>query len=195
MLTAFVEDAELATLTPQTIPQDFSYPPELDAEDDAGEYTPRKGVRFGIPSTGHYTAEECAAEAEAALLDEKPEWVDRQIENVARKHMTPSVVYDFCHEVLTCEEFGSRSRLRGAEYRADLHLAAKRSLRDEPVLWQLHQMIQDGAADGIPAWAMVRSPLMQQCKYLVGAEYQRRNLHNTSWYFSNKTARTHGTCF
>lgn len=184
MLTAFIEGAqELSRLTPQFIPEDFSYSPEPTSDDDLADcVVPVRAHRTGVASMPVYTVAECQADAAIAAQEESAESVDRALASTAR-HMTPSVAYDHCHNVLTCEEFGNRSRLHGAEYRADLHLAAKRALWNEPVLWQLHQLIQDGAADGIPTWVLARSPQVQQLKYLVGAECLRRKLHNTSWYF------------
>jgi hypothetical protein len=173
MLTAFIEDAELSTLTPQTIPQDFSYSPELDAEDDEAD----GGRTSGRPSMPAYSAEQCAADAVLAMIAEPDgDKVTASLAAVA----TPSEVFDI---VMYSLEPRWPGNFRESEFKCSRWLVAARAL-EGTALWPLYVQAERSAENGTQSADV-------ELRTVLGAAWKAAGLHNIGKHLRAPRHRHH----
>jgi hypothetical protein len=161
MLSAFIEDAELATLTPQFIPEDLSYSPELDAEDEAPAYS----------------VEECAASAALAVLDE-PDTAAVAASVVAAE--TPDNVFDI---VMYSLEPRWPGNFRESEFKCSRWLVAARALEGTG-LWPRYVAAEKAAESGTKS---VDVELREAC----GKAWKAAGLHNIGKHLRAPRHRHH----
>jgi hypothetical protein len=182
MLTAFIEDAtELATLTPQSIPEDFSYSPERDAEDEAPVYRGGPYVhvpRTGIPTLPVYSAEECATDAALAQIDEPDAARITAALNAAMT--TPDAVFDIC--MYSIEPRWPMS-FREAEYRCSRWLVAARALEGTG-LWKRYIQAERDAERGVKSADM-------ELRETLGKAWRAKGLHQISKHLRPSRHRHH----
>jgi hypothetical protein len=180
-LSAFIEDAtELATLTPQSIPQDFSYSPELDAEDEAPAYRGGPYVhvpRTGIPTLPVYSAEEAAADAALSALQEDPAAVTASL-NAAVS--SPSDVYNI---VMHSLEPRWPPNFRQTEFRCSRWLVAARAC-EGTALWPRYVAAEKAAERGVVSADM-------ELRETLGKAWRAAGLHNISKHLRAPRHRHH----
>jgi hypothetical protein len=176
MLTAFIEDAtELATLTPQTIPQDFSYSPEFDTDDEAPAIA---GRTSGKPSMPAYSVEECAADAALAMIDEPDTAAVTALLNAV--DTTPDNVFDL---VMYSLEPRWPTSFRETEYKCSRWLVAARALEGTG-LWSRYVAAEKAAEHGTKC---VDVELRMAC----GRAWKAAGLHKISKHLRPSRHRHH----
>jgi hypothetical protein len=162
MLSAFIEDAELATLTPQLI--DCQYSPELDEAD-------------GVPRLPAPTAEECAADAALSALEESDTDITAHLAAVAT---TPDNVFDL---VMYSLEPRWPASFREAEFRCSRWLVAARAC-EGTALWPRYVAMEKAAERGT---LCVDVELRTVC----GAAWKAAGLHNIGKHLRAPKHRHH----
>ncbi|MGC2745072.1 MAG: hypothetical protein WA672_18000 [Candidatus Angelobacter sp.] len=182
MLSAFIEDAELATLTPQTIPQDFSYSPELNADDEA-EAPEYHGVpyvhvpRTGTPTLPVYSAEQCAADAALAMLDEPDlDKVTASLATVA----TPNEIFDI---VMYSLEPRWPGNFRESEFKCSRWLVAARAC-EGTALWPRYVAAEKAAERGTVCVDV-------ELRQTLGKAWKAAGLHNIGKHLRAPRHRHH----
>lgn len=182
MLSAFIEDAqELATLEPQLIPEDFSYSPELDAEDEADGATPAiwcAGRPSGSPSLPVYTVEQCAADAALAQIDEPD--AAAVTASLAAVDTTPNNVFDI---VMYSLEPRWPSSFRESEYKCSRWLVAARALEGTG-LWSRYVQAERAAERGTQSVDV-------ELRETLGKAWKAAGLHNISKHMRPARHRHH----
>ncbi|HEY1525015.1 MAG TPA: hypothetical protein VGH51_02150 [Candidatus Angelobacter sp.] len=175
-LSAFIEDAtELATLTPQPIPEDFSYSPELDAEDEAEPY---RAPRTGIPTLPVYSAEEATADAALALIDEPDS--AKVVASLNAVATAPDAVFDI---VMYSIEPRWPVSWREAEYRCSRWLVAARALAGTG-LWPRYVAAEKSAERGVVS-------ADAELREMLGKAWRNAGLHQISKHLRPSRHRHH----
>jgi hypothetical protein len=172
MLTAFIEDAELATLTPQFI--DCQYSPEIPEEDDEAD----GGRTSGRPSMPVYSVEECAADAALAMIAEPD--AAKVTASLAAVDTTPSNVFDI---VMYSIEPRWPTSFREAEYKCSRWLVAARALEGTG-LWLRYVAAERAAERGTQSADV-------ELRETLGKAWRAAGLHHISKHLRPPRHRHH----
>jgi hypothetical protein len=169
----------------QTIPQDFSYSPEVDAEDEA-ESTQRpfpkmgnlNAPRTGIPTLPAYTQEECAADAALAQIDEPD--AARIIALFNAAVTAPDAIFDI---VMYSIEPRWPGNFRESEFKCSRWLVAARAC-EGTALWPRYVAAEKAAERGVVSADM-------ELKTVLGAAWRTAGLHQISKHLRPSRHRHH----
>lgn len=86
------------------------------------------------------------------------------------------LAFDKIHAFVNSLRRTSRPSYGSAELSADVWIAARHALKDEPMLWEFYKLWASGAAIDIPAKVLAKSEHWYSVRSLVGTEIIRRGL-------------------
>lgn len=129
--------------------------------------------------------EEAALEAEAAERDRR-EGAERIARDCAEftSGIPAHIAFKKLHALVETLRCTSRPSYGSAELSADLWIAARYALKDEPVLWEFYKLWASGAAADIAPRVLAKSEHWYRVRSLVGEEALRREL--LSGYFTRR---------
>lgn len=88
------------------------------------------------------------------------------------------VAFDKIHAFVMALQCSSRPSYGAASLSADLWIAARHALKDEPMLWAFYRLWASGAAADIAPGVLAKSEHWYRVRSLVGEEVLRRELLN-----------------
>lgn len=103
------------------------------------------------------------------------------------------LAFDKIHAFVNSLRSTSRPSYGSAELSADVWIAARHALKDEPMLWEFYKLWASGAAADIPAKVLAKSEHWYRVRSLVGAEIIRRELLN-GYFKRTRHTKEERTC-